>query len=258
MKDRLIIAGNWKMNKTPAESIDFIKALDREIFALENRAAGKGVDIVVFPPFTSLYPVKDLSTRIKLGAQNIFFEEKGAFTGEISPIMLKNLVEYVLIGHSERRQKFSETDTDINRKLKTALRFDFFPLLCLGETLEERQASRTFSRLADQLDKGLQGLVAADIDRLSLAYEPVWAIGTGVNATPGQAQEVHAWLRGKLKERTAAWQTIPILYGGSVTPDNSFQILSQEDIDGVLVGGASLKSESFFAIIDHSYKIVVR
>ncbi len=258
MKPKYIIAGNWKMYKTVPESIAFVKALDSKITAHPAYSTDKGVEILVFPPFTSLYALKGISPRIKIGSQNFFYKTDGAFTGEISPLMLQDLVAYTLIGHSERRQLFGETDSTINEKVKIAFKYGFKPLLCIGETLAEREEGKTFSKLSEQLDQDLAGLTAAEIDRLAIAYEPVWAIGTGRNATPQQAQEVHAFTRGLLKQRTARYADIPILYGGSVKPENSYEILSQEDINGVLVGGASLQVDAFFAIINHSYKLVDR
>lgn len=255
-KRKFIIAGNWKMNKTVRESINFIKALDSKIAGNPDYSQEKGVEILVFPPFTSLYSLKGISPRIKIGSQNIFYEEKGAFTGEISPPMLKDLVTYALIGHSERRHVFAETDSNINKKVKAALKFGFIPILCIGETLEEREAGNTFARVSEQIDQDLEGLSAEEISKMAIAYEPVWAIGTGRNATPEQAREVHAFIRGLLKDRTGSYQDIPILYGGSVKPENSYDILSQKDITGVLVGGASLQIDAFFAIICSSYKIV--
>ncbi len=256
MDKKYIIAGNWKMNKTAAESIDFVKALDAGIERLEEQAKIKKIEILVYPPFTSLFPLKGISRRIKIGAQNIFFEEKGAYTGEISPLMLHDLVDYVLIGHSERRHIFKEGDFDINKKIKTTLKHGFIPMLCVGEILAEREAGHTLSRIKEQLDADLDGLEPGEIDEITLAYEPVWAIGTGRNAAPEQAQEVHALIREWLKERTANFQGIPILYGGSVKPENSREILAQKDIDGVLVGGASLQVDSFSAIISHAIKLL--
>jgi triosephosphate isomerase len=261
MKKEYIIAGNWKMFKTVAESIDFVKALHEKAVSLSPEPAEDGVEILVFPPFTSLHAVKGISPKIKTGAQNIYFEEKGAFTGEISPLMLENLVDYVLIGHSERREIFKESDEDINKKVKTALSHGITPVLCIGESLEEREAGKTFARIENQLDKDLEGLNPGEIENMVFAYEPIWAIGTGRNASPEQAREVHAFIRDILKKKINACETTEsaapprILYGGSVKPQNSFELLSQKDINGVLVGGASLKVDEFFAIIQDSYKL---
>jgi triosephosphate isomerase len=255
MKKEYIIAGNWKMYKTVKESIDFVEALHEKISALPGNEA---VEILVFPPFTSLYAVTGKSHKIKTGAQNLHFEEEGAFTGEISPLMLAGLVDYVLIGHSERRQIFKETDADINKKIKTALSHGFQPVLCIGETLDEREAGKTLSTIQTQLDQDLEGLSAEEIKKLVIAYEPVWAIGTGRNATPQQAQQAHAFIREILKKKIDSPGTAEdtrILYGGSVKPSNSYDLLSQPDVNGALIGGASLKIDDFFAIIQDAYKL---
>lgn len=250
-----IISGNWKMFKTVEESTSFIKQLHQKLETLADLPGDK-IEVLVFPPFTALYAVKGLSRRIKTGAQNIYFNEQGAFTGEISPLMLENIVEYVLIGHSERRQLFHESDDSINKKIKTALAHGFTPVLCIGETLEEREAGKTLEKIETQLDKDLAGLSAAEVEKLVIAYEPIWAIGTGKTATPEQAQEAHAFVRKILKEKMETPETMRILYGGSVKPENSFELLSQDDINGVLVGGASLKVEAFFDIIGNSVKVL--
>lgn len=252
MEKEYIIAGNWKMFKTVAESVDFVKTLNEKMAALPLDGT---VETLVFPPFTSLYAVKGISTRIKTGAQNLHFEQNGAFTGEISPLMLENLVDYVLIGHSERREIFKEKDEDINKKVKTALKHGFTPVLCIGESLEEREAGKTFSKVEDQLNKDLEGLNPGEIDKVVIAYEPIWAIGTGKNAAPEQAQEVHEFIREILQKKAGSPETTQILYGGSVKPANSYELLRQKDINGVLVGGASLKVDDFFGIIQDSYKL---
>ncbi|HLP58371.1 MAG TPA: triose-phosphate isomerase [Candidatus Deferrimicrobium sp.] len=254
MKD-IIIAGNWKMFKTVDESISFIKQLEQKIETI-HRFPDDRIEVLVFPSFMSLYAVKDISRLIKIGAQNFHFEEQGAYTGEISPLMLESIVDYVLIGHSERRQLFYESDESINRKIKTALVHGFNPILCIGETLAEREAGKTFARIEEQLAKDLAGLDSVEVSKVIIAYEPIWAIGTGKNATPDQAQEVHAFIRKILKEKTGCPGDVRILYGGSVKPENSFTILSQNDINGVLVGGASLKIDSFSVIIENSVKLV--
>jgi len=255
MKD-YIIAGNWKMFKTVEESIAFVTQLHQKLEAYAD-FPGDNVEVLVFPPFTSLYAVKGLSSHVKTGAQNIHFEEQGAFTGEISPLMLEDIVDYVLIGHSERRELFHETDENIRKKIKTVLAHGFTPLLCIGETLEEREAGNTFSKIQGQLDKDLDGLSAGEVQKVVIAYEPIWAIGTGRTASPEQAQEVHAFIRKILKDKTGTPETVRILYGGSVKPENSTAILSQNDINGVLIGGASLKVESFFDIIANSMKLKI-
>jgi triosephosphate isomerase len=256
MKKEYIIAGNWKMHKTVKESIAFVEGLHEKMLTLPQNEA---IEVLVLPPFTSLYAVTGISNRIKTGSQNLHFEEKGAFTGEISPLMLKDIVDYVLIGHSERREVFKESDEGINKKIKTALEHGFIPVLCIGETLSEREAGKTLDKIQNQLDKDLEGLSSGDIQKLVIAYEPIWAIGTGKTATPRQAQETHAFIReilGKKIQSTEAAKNTRILYGGSVKPANSYEILSQEDVNGVLIGGASLKIDDFFAIIQDAYKRV--
>ena len=237
------------MNKTVEESIDFIKELDDKI------EANKRVRVLIFPPFTSIYSISNLSDKIKIGSQNIFYEDKGAYTGEISPLMLKNIVNYVLIGHSERREIFKELDSDLNKKIKTALRHKFIPVLCIGETLEQRKRGETLKRIKKQIDEDLKGLKTQEIKSIVFAYEPIWAIGTGETASPAQAQEVHAFIRKLLQGKVENPEDIFILYGGSVKPENSFDLLSQKDINGALIGGASLKVDSFSAIIETSCKI---
>jgi triosephosphate isomerase len=249
MGREFVIAGNWKMFKTAAESREFVLALSREF------AAAPGLTVVVFPPFTSLEAVHGLDARVHIGAQNLFYEEKGAFTGEVSPLMLCGLAEYVLVGHSERREIFHESDDDVNKKLLAALKFGLLPVLCVGETLPEREGGRTLDKIKNQLDKDLAGVAGAETGRITVAYEPIWAIGTGRNATPGQAQEVHRYISLQLQEKFPG-NRIKILYGGSVKPENSLELLSQEDISGVLVGGASLKLDQFSAIIHSGLKLL--
>jgi triosephosphate isomerase len=255
MKKEYIIAGNWKMHKTVKETIDFVEGLHEKVSALPQNEA---VEILVCPPFTSLYAITGKSHKIKTGAQNLHFEEKGAFTGEISPLMLEDLVDYVLIGHSERRQIFKETDEDINRKIRTALNYGYHPVLCIGETLDEREAGKTLAKIQTQLDQDLEGLSAEEIKKVVIAYEPIWAIGTGKTASPQQAQEAHAFIREILKKKIDspdAAEDTRILYGGSVKPTNSYELLSQKDVNGALIGGASLKIDDFFAIIQDAYKL---
>ena len=243
-----IIAGNWKMNKTVEEAV----ALVRE---LKSSTAGvKEVEVVVAPPFTALHAVRQelKGSPIGLAAQNLFWEEKGAFTGEVSPWMLKEVgCEYVIIGHSERRQFFGETDESVNRRMKAALGQSLKPIFCIGETLKEREEGKTFSVIERQIEGGLKGFGDKEVISITIAYEPVWAIGTGKTATPEQAQEVHRFIReklGKLYSRDLAEKT-RIQYGGSVTPENVKGLMVQADIDGALVGGASLKSETFSRIV---------
>ncbi|WP_456434300.1 triose-phosphate isomerase [Thermosulfuriphilus sp.] len=245
-----LIAGNWKMYKTIAEAQELAQGLVEACQGLED------CEILVCPPFTALKSVAEIisSSPIKLGAQNCYFEDQGAFTGEISPLMLKDVgCSYVILGHSERRHIFKETDELINRKVKAAIKHRLAPILCLGERLEERKAGETFKVVEGQLRAGLDGLGPGDLGDLVIAYEPVWAIGTGQTATPEQAQEVHVFIREILR---ASWgealaKDLRILYGGSVKPDNIDSLMAQPDIDGVLVGGASLKAESFIRIIKY-------
>jgi triosephosphate isomerase len=244
-----LVAGNFKMNTTSSEVAPYL-----EVFGMETEAV-TGVDIVLIPPFTSLSKASDIlggTQKIRLGAQNLSPEAKGAYTGEISAQMLRDLyVRYVLVGHSERRRLFGETDELVRRKLVTALKSELRPVLCIGETLEERQAGQEKVILEAQLDAALKDLSADEIAEVVVAYEPVWAIGTGLTATPEQAQEAHAFIRAHLVK--LAGQVIAdkarILYGGSVTPANARELMSQADIDGALVGGASLDPRGFAEIV---------
>jgi triosephosphate isomerase len=241
------IAGNWKMHKTIAEALDLVKSLGEQSSELE------GVQLVVIPPFTSLSEVrKEIEgTPIRLGAQNLFWEEKGAYTGEISPLMLKDAgCQYVVVGHSERRQYFGETDDSVNRKIKAVLAHEMVPIVCIGETIEERKKEETIKKVGTQITEGLKELSEEEISRIIIAYEPIWAIGTGETATPSQAEEVHNFIREKLGEsygKEIASCAI-ILYGGSVKPANTFELLIEKDINGALVGGASLEADSFIQI----------
>jgi triosephosphate isomerase len=242
------IAGNWKMNKTVGEAIDLIRELKTGLSGV------KGVEVAVAPPFTALYAVrKELQgSPILLAAQHLYWEEKGAFTGEVSPPMLKEVgCHYVIIGHSERRQFFGEMDETVNRRIKAALPQGLKVIFCIGETLKEREEGKTFSVIERQVEGGLKGLGHEDMRSVTIAYEPVWAIGTGRTATPDQAEEVHRYIRGKLEKLYSRGisEEIRIQYGGSVTPENVKGLMSQSDIDGALVGGASLKAESFSKIV---------
>ncbi len=246
---RPFVAGNWKMHKTLAEARDLTGAVAGEALSL-----GVGT-LVLIPPFTAIYAVARVLTlaesKVAVGGQDLYWEDRGAFTGEVSASLLKDAgCEYVLVGHSERRQLFGETDVSVNRKAKAALAGGLRPIVCVGETLEERDAGRTTARIGAQLRDGLEGIPAADFGRVVLAYEPVWAIGTGRTATPAQAQEVHAFIRGQLAEKygNAAAACAIILYGGSVKPANAFSLAREEDINGFLVGGASLEADSFLGI----------
>ena len=242
------IAGNWKMNKTVAESLDLIRELKGAVSGV------KGVEVAVAPPFTALYAVhKELEgSSIRLAAQNLYWEEKGAFTGEISPLMLKDAgCQYVIIGHSERRQFFGETDETVNRRIKAALAQGLKVIFCVGETSKEREEGRTFPVIEKQMEGGLKGLDIQKAEDMVIAYEPVWAIGTGKTATPQQAEEVHRFIRGKIEKLYSreVSEKIRIQYGGSVTPESIKGLMNQPDIDGALVGGSCLKAESFSKIV---------
>ncbi|MDD5135831.1 MAG: triose-phosphate isomerase [Candidatus Omnitrophica bacterium] len=245
---RVIIAGNWKMNKNISESIDLANAIKRSLYNVEE------VEIVVCPPFTSLSDVNEivLESNIKLGAQDVYWEKEGAFTGEVSSPMLKNVgCEYCIVGHSERRQFFGETNETVNKKAKALLKEGIMPIVCVGEKLEDRKANKTFDVIKDHVTNSLAGLTKEDMRKVVIAYEPVWAIGTGVNATKEQAQEAHKYIRALLKDMfdgTVA-ESARIQYGGSVKPDNIKELISQEDVDGALVGGASLKADPFVQIV---------
>jgi triosephosphate isomerase len=249
MGKEYLIAGNWKMYKNADQSREFIHELAQSFVPVT------GLEVAVFPPFTALAGLRGLDAKIKIGAQNMFYEEKGAFTGEISPLMLQGLVDYVLIGHSERREIFKENDGDVNKKVRAALQFKLLPVLCVGETLQEREAGKTMAKIKNQLEKALQGIENREIDKIVVAYEPIWAIGTGRNATPAQAQEVHHFIKGVWQDMAPA-RNLKILYGGSVKPENSLELLAQEDISGVLVGGASLKVDQFSAIIHNCVQLL--
>lgn len=243
-----IIAGNWKMHNTVEEAVKLIKELKDEV-------AKTDVKVVVCCPFTVLSQVKKEieGTNIKLGAQNMHWEDQGAFTGEISADMLRDLgVEYVIIGHSERRQYFNETDETVNKKMTKALEKGLIPILCVGETLEEREANKTFEIVKNQVLKALDNLPAEKVKNIVVAYEPIWAIGTGKTASPEDANTVIAYIREVLKDKYGddISELIPIQYGGSVKPSNATEIMNQEDIDGALVGGASLKAEDFLGIVN--------
>ncbi|HEY7527791.1 MAG TPA: triose-phosphate isomerase [Candidatus Deferrimicrobiaceae bacterium] len=243
-----VIAGNWKMYKTGGETAAFVK----EFLPLVSGV--KGVEIVLAPPFPWLGLVASLTAGKNVGvaSQNVHFAPEGAYTGEVSPAMVKDVgARYAIIGHSERRQYFAETDDSVNRKVKAVLAAGLVPIMCLGETLAEREAGKTFEVAGRQLRAGLEGIAAPDGTKVVVAYEPVWAIGTGKTATPGQAQEVHAFLRKTLVDLwgSGAAGAVRILYGGSVKPENIAALMANEDIDGALVGGASLKPASFAAIV---------
>lgn len=249
MGKKPFIVGNWKMNLTLAEGVEFARSLRKSVQGKHDVMCG------ICPPYVFL---KDISAVIEgsgiyLGAQNIHNEQSGAYTGEISALMVKEAgCTLVLIGHSERRHLFGESDSFINAKLKTALSVNLKPIFCIGETLKEREEGKTQYVVKDQLKNGLLGIGGGQIKKLVIAYEPVWAIGTGKTATPEQANEVHAFIRGFLSGEYGqeVANSVYIQYGGSVKPENTKELLAQQEIDGLLVGGASMKVESFLKIID--------
>jgi len=245
---KYLIAGNWKMNRKASEGADLIKEIN---LAIGNQT---DVGVVVCPPFTALESsaraIED--SNIQLGAQNMHPKLEGAYTGEVSPVMLRSLFcTFVILGHSERREYFNETDAFINEKVLAALESSLKPILCVGETLAQREADETMAVVEKQLVEGLKGVEADSADSLVIAYEPVWAIGTGKTATPEMAQEVHKFIRAKLTEifDASAAAKIRILYGGSMKPENASALMDQADIDGGLIGGASLKAKSFAELV---------
>lgn len=244
---RPFIAGNWKMYKTVSQAVDTARDLVKRTEGVSN------VDIMVAPPFTALAPVWDVTreSNVALGAQNLFWEAEGAYTGEVSANMLLSAgCRYVIIGHSERRQYFGETDETVNRRIKAAQTNGLIPVFCVGESESERETKKTYSVLDKQVKNGLKEVFVDDPDSLVVAYEPVWAIGTGKTATSKQAQEVHLFLRSLLESLygNAISQSIRILYGGSVKPDNIAELMRMPDVDGALVGGASLDAKTFSEI----------
>jgi triosephosphate isomerase len=242
------IAANWKMNKTIIETAEFINAF----LPMVNDVMD--VDILIAPPFTALSEASRLlkSSNVMLGAQNVYYEEKGAFTGEISPGMLLSAgCSCVIIGHSERREYFSETDEIVNKKIKTARNNNLEVILCIGESLEQREADKTFEVLDGQLAGSLKDL---PLDAITIAYEPIWAIGTGKTATKEQANETHEYIRGWLRKNKDGADNVRIQYGGSVKPDNIEALMSESEVDGALVGGASLKPDSFAGIVKGAAK----
>ena len=250
------IAGNWKMFKTVHDAV---------LYAKEFRARVKdvqGVEIVLAPPFTSLHAVAEATrnTNVEVAAQDVYWEREGAYTGEISPVMVKEAgAEYVIIGHSERRTLFGETDQSVNRKTIAALLVELTPIVCIGETLEQRDRNETMEVLDRQIKGSLDGLTADQIASLVVAYEPVWAIGTGRNATPEQAAEAHAHIRHRLRQWFGgnAADQCHVIYGGSVKPDNIQALMAAEDVDGALVGGASLTVQAFSDIVVRSRSATV-
>jgi triosephosphate isomerase len=245
-----LIAGNWKLNKTVGESVELARGIKHKL--PRNAEA----EVMVAPVFTALWPVHEAlgdESRVRLGAQDCYWEDSGAFTGEVSPPLLKDVgCEYVIVGHSERRHVFGEQDEQVRRKVGALLSHGLSPILCVGETLEQREADETERVVLGQVDAAMEGLTAESLRRLVVAYEPVWAIGTGKTAQPADAQAVHAAIRGRVGERFdgATAEALRILYGGSVKPNNARDLLVQTDIDGALVGGASLSADSFLAIVE--------
>jgi triosephosphate isomerase (TIM) len=248
-----IIAGNWKMYKTLKEGEELVNSLKRDLYDIDT------TDIVVCPPYTLLSYLADMleSSNIFLGAQDLHWEAEGAFTGEVSAKMLKDAgCGYVIIGHSERRQFFSETNETVNKKLFAALKNELTPIVCVGENLNQREKGLTFDIIREHLEEGLKNLNTDEAEKIIIAYEPVWAIGTGKVASPEQAQEVHKYIRDWLTQKYGekAAESIRLQYGGSVKPENISGLISKEDIDGALVGGASLDAKSFSAIVRGSKK----
>ncbi len=251
MTDRTpLIAGNWKMNKTCEEAQQAAAAL------VELTAGTSTVEIMIAPPFTALVPVADAlkGSRVLLGGQNLYWESQGAFTGEISAKMLLSAgCTHVIIGHSERRQFFGETDETVNKKIGAAVEAGLVPVMCVGETEAEREAGKTFSILDKQIQMGLEGFSFESLEQMVVAYEPVWAIGTGKTATSDQAQEAHRYIRDRLEKNfgSAPAASVRILYGGSVKPENIAELMARPDLDGALVGGASLDPEVFSRIVHY-------
>lgn len=246
-----LVAGNWKMNTTVGEAVELVHEMLRELDEIRN------VEKVICPPFISLAAVGEVikGSSVKLGAQNMYFEDKGAYTGEVSPLMLADLCEFVIIGHSERRQFFNETGEIVNKKVKAALKVGLKPILCIGERLAENEAGRTQEVVTEQLNSAL-----AEVDNLkglTIAYEPVWAIGTGKSATGEQANKTIGHIRKKITNLydNVIAQNLRLLYGGSVTVDNIIEFVKQPEIDGALIGGASLKADEFLSIVKQTEEI---
>jgi len=246
-----IIAGNWKMNTTPGEAVELVKSMKKKLAGIQ------GVEKVVCPPFVSLAIVKDLlkNTSIRLGAQNMHYERSGAYTGEISPVMLAELCDFVIIGHSERRAYFGETDQTVNRKIRAALELDITPIVCVGESLDQNEAGETVEVITRQVKAAFSGIKA--IEGTVIAYEPIWAIGTGKAAKGEQANAISKLIRSLIKQLygAEAAENLRIQYGGSVTASNAEEFMGQTDVDGALVGGASLKPGEFTGIVEHTSKL---
>jgi triosephosphate isomerase (TIM) len=250
------IAGNWKMYKTVAEAVVFVKELKLAVKDFDR------VEIALAPPFTALHAVAEAArnTNIEVASQDVYWEREGAFTGEISPVMIKEAgAEYAIVGHSERRRVFGESDAIVNRKALAVVNAGLTPIVCIGETLEERERDETLAVLDRQIKDGLGEMSAAQVAEIVLAYEPVWAIGTGRTATAAQAGEAHAHIRKRLRQWFGgdAADRCHIIYGGSVKPDNIRELIAEEDVDGALVGGASLEVRSFTEIVSRSRQAAV-
>jgi len=269
---RKLVAGNWKMNTTRASAVELARAIAEHVGAQHVGTKGgvspargtehADVEVLVCPPFPYLLPVRDAirSSGVELGAQNVYHEPPGAFTGEIAVPMLVDVgCRYVIVGHSERRHVLGEQDDLLRRKVAAVIAGGLDVIFCVGELLSEREANRTEAVLDSQMEGGLAGLDESSLDHVTVAYEPVWAIGTGRTATPSQAEEAHLHLRNWLKTRYNSRRSegMRILYGGSVKADNARELMSQADVDGALVGGASLKADSFLAIVDAAAKMSV-
>lgn len=252
---KMLIAGNWKMNTNTFESEKLAEYVCGGVSGINLKS-----EVLICPPFTSLSPLKEIvkGTPVKLGAQNCHFEEKGAFTGEISVQMLAHLhCEFIIIGHSERRQYFFETDELINKKAHSILRAGISPIICIGETIEERQLNKTYDVLKRQLSIALEDIDPINCEKIVIAYEPVWAIGTGLAATPAQVQEAHRFIKETLVSLLGSQANeIMVLYGGSMNADNADELLALQDVNGGLIGGASLKGDAFIKIIKSAEKMI--
>jgi triosephosphate isomerase (TIM) len=243
-----VVAGNWKMNTLLHEGLDLAKAVEGA-----SNNSDSNVEIIIAPPFTHLAKVKEVISYVKLAAQNCSDMDKGAYTGEVSPEMLQSAgVEYVIIGHSERRSYYHEDDSFLNRKVRLSLAKGLSPIFCCGELLEERENNDHFNVIRKQITVGLENVNSVEMEHVIIAYEPVWAIGTGVTASPGQAQEMHQYIRGLLAELFSmkVADSTTILYGGSCNPANARELFSNPDVDGGLIGGASLKADDFMKIVN--------
>ena len=251
-----LIAGNWKMYKTVADTVKYVKELRGLVKDID------GVEVVVAPPFPAVHAAAEAARNSNVGiaAQDLYWEREGAFTGEVSASMIREAgAEYVIVGHSERRTLFGETDASVNRKAAAAFAAGLTPIACIGETLDQRERNETFDVLDRQITQGLDGVTSDQLGQLVVAYEPVWAIGTGRNATPAQAAEAHGHIRQRLRAwfGTDAAELCHVIYGGSVKPDNIADLVTQPDVDGALVGGASLDVRSFVEIVNRSRKAAV-